>query len=135
MSEYNKLKQIIEKIAKGVVDRSAPSRKVHARLVSVSPLKFRVDDKIDIYGQFLISPKYHVFTDEDIGTEYVFLQDYSGQQFIFLYEAAPQGENGIPYTFTGELIDGELKGKTASGEAVTITEGTFNKMKHSKGVD
>lgn len=132
MSSSLKLKRAIEEIIKSSMEGMTFTKKVHATLISVAPLKFRVTDKIFIYGGNCITPKYRVFTGADIGKEFVFQEDAEGQQFIYCYEATDKaGENGIPYSWSGS-IECNLTGTCPDG-SVTVTGGTITKCTHIKG--
>lgn len=132
MDNYLELKKVIEEIVKGVVNNSSGTKKVHAKLVSVNPLKFQLNEKIFIYGNALISPKYRVFREDEIGNEFVFQEDEGGQQYIYCYEASPLGQNGIPYHWKGELKC-ELKGKCPHGDVI-VTDGKLIDVKHERGL-
>lgn len=132
MDEMLKFKRLIEEIARGVVDNNVYAKKVHAKLESISPLSFRLNDKISLYGDFLITPKYRVFREDEIGNEFVFQEDDKGQQYIYLYEAAPRGENGIEYKWKGRIDEANLIGKCPHGEVV-VTHGTIEVGVHERG--
>lgn len=132
MADYSDLKKVIEEIAGGVVKSHIFAKKVHATLVSVSPLQFQLTDKITIAESFLISPKYRIFREDEIGKSFVFQEDYDGQQYIYLYECAPQGENGVPYKWTGSLKC-NLKGTCPDGDVV-VTEGELIEVIHERGI-
>ena len=76
----------IQKIAGNTQDAKAPFKGVYARLISVSPITFRIDMKLDVKKKFIIFPKGVNFTIQDIGKKYLFLKDYGGQQYFFMYE-------------------------------------------------
>ncbi len=101
--KYGKLKNLIGQIAKGYVDSQKFTGIFQARLVSVNPLTFVKSNDIEISGNSLIVPKYRVFTEQDIGNYFVFMNNHGGQTFYYLYEASSPGENGIPYTFIGRI--------------------------------
>lgn len=127
------LKRVIEEIAKGVNENSVFTRKVHATLISVSPLKFQLSEKIFIYGANCITPKYRVFRQDEIGKSFVFQEDAEGQQFIYCYEAtANPGENGEPYQWKGRIDQCELHGTCPDG-AVVVTGGTITMATHESG--
>lgn len=132
MSGYGELKKTIEKIAGEVFKAATPTKKVHARLIGLDPLKFQLSEKIFIYGPALISPKYRVFTNKDIGNSFVFQEDQNGQQYIYLYEAAAPGENGIAYNWSGEIKTANLIGTCPHG-AVQVTHGKIQMAEHTKG--
>lgn len=132
MDKYLELKNTIEDIAKGVMESRTSTKKVHAKLISVTPLKFQLNEKIFIYGSALISPKYRVFREDEIGNEFVFQEDESGQQYIYCYEAASPGENGVPYKWKGK-IRCNIRG-TCSHGAVVVTEGELIEVIHERGL-
>lgn len=128
------LKKAIEKIARQVYDSQSPTKKVHATLVSVNPLKFQINDKLFIYGDILISPRFRVFREDEIGRSFVFQEDEMGQQYIYCYEATKKrGENGIPYHYEGThhfengQVQCTLYGTCSCGGTTTVTHGTIEK--------
>ena len=128
------LKQVIEEIAKGVLSNEVFTKKVHAKLIKLDPLKFKINDKIFIEGPLLISPKYRVFTKKDLGKTFVFEEDFGGQQYIYCYEATKKpGENGVPYKWRGE-IECNIHGTCPEGP-VTVTHGTIEVCTHIEGVN
>lgn len=76
----------ISKIADKAQDAKAPFKGVYAKLISIDPLTFRVDMRMDVKKRFLIFPKGMTFISEDIGKKYLFLRDHGGQQYFFMYE-------------------------------------------------
>lgn len=128
------LKSLIERIAGDVVTERGMSKKVHAKLVKVSPPTFRLYDNLEISGAFVITPKYRVFTEDDIGHDFIFEEDYSGQQFIYCYEAAPTGENGVAYKWQGKISACNLIGKCPHGEVI-VTHGTIEEATHERGIN
>lgn len=77
----------IQKIAGNAQDAKAPFRGVYARLIEVEPkLIFLIDMKLEVSKKFLIFPKGMIFTNNDIGKKYLFLKDYGGQEYFFMYE-------------------------------------------------
>lgn len=133
MSDYVRFKQLIEDIAKGVINHDTFAKVVFAKLKSVNPLKFELSDKIEIFGDCLISPKYRVFREDEIGNDFVFQEDHEGQRFIYLYEAAAPGQNGIEYQWKGRIDECRLIGTCPHGEVV-VTHGTIEKAVHERGV-
>lgn len=138
MSDYSRLKEVVEEIAQGVMNRATGTRKVHARLVSVSPLKFQLTDKIYLFGSALITPRFRVFRTDEIGRGFVFQEDAGGQQYIYLYEAAEQGENGEEYRYesTHEFTEDTIIGYVDGSNLVHVSPGKRFKSKgtHHKGV-
>lgn len=131
--DYIELKQVIEEIARGVVNNQVYTRKIHAKLISINPLKFQLSEKIFIYGANCITPKYRVFTQEDIGKSFVFQEDMEGQQFIYCYEPTDKpGENGVPYQWSGKIDSCTLIGTCPDG-SVTVTGGEIHLATHERG--
>lgn len=127
------LKKVIEEIAKGVITNQVFTKKVHATLISVSPLKFKLSDKIFIYGPNCITPRFRVFREDEIGKSFVFQEDAEGQQYIYCYEAtAKPGENGEAYQWSGKIDSCELHGTCPDGP-VTVTGGTITLATHERG--
>lgn len=131
MEDFQKLKRIIEQISQGVVNNMTFTKKVHATLISVEPLQFQLDNLI-LDGSFLITPKYRVFRQDEIGHKFVFQEDNDGQQFIYCYEAAEPGQNGVPYRWTGSVIC-NLTGTCPDG-TVTVTGGELTTVTHERGL-
>lgn len=130
-NEAIKFKKLIMKIVADVIKGTAPSGATRATLIGINPLEFRVNAQLFLKGQFLVVPKYQVFTAEDIGKEYVFLKDHTGQTYYWMYEpSTPQGSNGIPYSFSGDIIC-NLTGTCPDG-SVTVTGGTIEKLTHKR---
>lgn len=119
-----KLKTIITEIVKKYMDNISFSGVCTAKLVSISPLKFVTNDGIEIYNNFLVVPKYRKFTIYEIGNEFVFISNYGGQVFYYLYEASfPRGSNGVEFHIKGKIKKGEIIGKISQAKKeVTITE-------------
>lgn len=131
MSGYNALKETIKTIAEDVLDGRVPGGCTRAKLISLDPLKFRVTDKLEIYGQFLVSPKFKKFREADLGKEYVFFKDAGGQTYYWMYEPIhPQGENGIPYHWEGETVSCRLLGTCSCGGEVIVTHGYVYDQEH-----
>lgn len=131
MDDFQKLKRLIESISSGVLNNTSFTKKVHAKLISVNPLKFSLD-KIVIEGSMLITPKYRVFREDEIGNSFVFQEDHDGQQFIYCYEASPLGKNGVAYKWKGSLKC-NLKGTCPHGD-VTVTSGELIEVIHERGI-
>ena len=132
MGSYNELVEVIKQISNDIVVGSVPGGCTRATLVSLDPLTFQVTSQLKLYGQFLTTPKHKVFREEDIGRKYVFWKDSGGQTYYYLYEAATQGQNGVPYNFRG-TFEGKLHGTCPDG-AVTVTHGTIDKLTHEREV-
>ena len=135
MADYNDLKRVIEEISMGVINNRTFSECVIAKLKSVKPLVFYINEKLELsldYGN-LTTPKYRVFRKDEIGKSFIFQKNKDGQQYIYLYECAPQGENGIPYKWTGSLKC-NLKGTCPDGDVV-VTEGELIEVIHERGLD
>lgn len=132
MSDF---KEIIETIANDVIDSRGMARKVHATLTNNNPPTFKITDKLEVKGAFVITPKYRVFTAKDIGKSFVLQEDQGGQQYIYCYEAAPVGSNGVPYRWTGSIPSCDLVGKCSCGHEVHIYSGILNEIIHKEGLD
>lgn len=76
----------ITRLAGKAHEANEPFKGAYARLISVTPLTFRVDMKMELTKEFLIFPKGKTFTTLDIGKKYLFLKDYGGQDYFFMYE-------------------------------------------------
>lgn len=133
MANYNDIVQGMKKVAESIYNGSVPGGFTRAKLEKLNPLTFRVNSKLSLYGQFLVVPKYKVFRPEDIGKDFVFFIDSGGQTFYYVYEpSSPQGSNGVPYRFEGE-IKCNLKGTCPEGEVV-VTGGYVEMMEHKRQV-
>lgn len=139
-----KLKQAIAEIAKDYTSSLSFSDIFHARLTSLDPLTFKRDDDLELYGKFLVVPKYRKFTQEEIGNYFVFQSNHENQVHYYMYEASsPQGSNGIDYHWEGKnksYIDScELHGKCSCGHDVIVTHGqiheeTIQDCIHDRGI-
>lgn len=128
------LKAVIEKIANGVIDEKNMARKVFAKLTKISPPTFKLyDGDLEVSGDFVVTPKYRVFTTKDIGKDFVLEEDLGGQRYFYCYEAANVGQNGIEYSFKGRIDSCRLIGKCPHGE-VEVTSGVINDMTHEEGL-
>lgn len=133
MANANKLKEAIKMIASDVQNGSVPGGYTRAKLINISPLEFELTSKLKLYGQFLVTPRFKVFRPEDIGKEYVFFKDHGGQTYYYAYEPVnPQGSNGEPYFFEGD-IECEIHGSCSHGPVV-VTSGKIFKIEHRKQV-
>lgn len=130
------LKILIDEIIDQRLERAMRSQISYCTLKSLSPLCFvpEYDKKINIKEEYLVVPKYRVFTKEDLGKKFALISNDGGQTFFYLYQASePQGTNGVEYKFKGthEFIDGSVKctlhGTTSDGKSVVITHGTIEK--------
>lgn len=113
------------------------SQIVYAKLESLSPLLFVLesDNNVELKEEFLVVPKYRVFTGKDIGKKFVFQRNHGGQTYFYLYEAStPQGSNGVPYKWKGEIKECELHGTCPDGEVV-VTHGTIEMAIHEEGIE
>ena len=129
------LKAAIEKIANGVIEEKNMARKVFAKLTKVNPPTFKLYDNLEVSGAFVITPKYRVFTANDIGKDFVLEEDLGGQRYFYCYEAANVGENGIPYRWTGSIPKCDLVGNCSCGHEVHIYSGVLNEIVHKEGLD
>ena len=85
----------LQRMVEGVIAGKSFTKVVTAELVSVSPITFSLlSGKIRLKGANLVIPAHRVFTAEEIGRSFCFLENEGGQQYYYLYEAAPSGENG-----------------------------------------
>lgn len=137
MSKGYELKELIASISKNVSDDLVPSQITYAELLEIEPeLKFQIDAKLPLKAPFIVTPKYRVFTVEDIGKKFVFLKNLGGQTYFYLYEMAEQGTNGVPYKFTGSLkgtFTGKLTG-TCTDTKATITSGVIDNIEIEQGI-
>lgn len=131
----NNFKGVIENIVNNVVDSKNMSRKVHATLTACDPPTFRVGKDLEVKGDFVITPKYRVFTSKDVGKSFVLQEDFGGQQYIYCYEAAPTGKNGVPYSWCGSIPSCDLVGKCSCGHEVHIFSGVLGHVIHKEGLD
>ena len=129
------LKAAIEKIANGVIEEKNMARKVFAKLTKVNPPTFKLYDNLEVSSAFVITPKYRVFTANDIGKDFVLEEDLGGQRYFYCYEAANVGENGIPYRWTGTIPSCDLVGNCSCGHEVHIYSGVLNEIVHKEGLD
>lgn len=131
------LKILIEKLIDQKLGRIMASKISYCTLKSLSPLCFIPEDnkKINIKEEFLVVPKYRVFTKKDLGKKFVIMSNNEGQTYFYLYEASdPQGSNGIPYNWKGEIKKCNLIGHCPDGEVV-VTHGTIEFATHEEGLD
>lgn len=135
MTNYNALKETIKSIAKDTFDGMVPGGYTRARLIEIEPeLKFELTNKLLIYGQFLVTPRYKVFREEDLNKEFVFFKDSGGQTYYYVYEMKwPQGKNGEPYHWEGEIVSATLYGTCPDGEVI-VTHGEIHEAIHEKQV-
>lgn len=129
------LKNAIEKIASGVIDEKNMARKVFAKLTKVNPPTFRLYDNLEVSGAFVITPKYRVFTERDIGKDFVLEEDFGGQRYFYCYEAANVGENGIAYRWTGLIPMCDIVGSCSCGHEVHVRSGIIGEIIHEEGLD
>lgn len=129
----NNLKGAIEKIASDVVGEMTMTKLVNAKLIKTDPPTFKLYDDLIISDSFVITPKYRVFTAKDIGKEFVLQENYGGQEYIYCYEAAGRGQNGVEYSFKGRIDKCKLIGKCPTGD-VEVTSGIIYDMTHEEGI-
>lgn len=135
MSDFNALKETIKQLVENVIDGRVPGGCTRATLISLDPLEFQITSKLKIYGQFLVTPRHKKFRAEDIGKEYVFFKDGGGQTYYWLYEAmCPQGDNGVPYHWSGEMVSCALQGLCSCGGTVLVTHGEVYDQEHYEQV-
>lgn len=128
-------KKVIDAAIDNKLSAKMNSKIVYAKLISLSPLEFKdeANEKLEIKEEFLVVPKYKVFTEKDIGNKFVLMVNDGGQTYFYLYEASnPQGSNGIPYSFEGDF-EGRLVGTCPDGQVVVST-GTISKLTHRRKV-
>jgi len=109
----------------------------YATLTSLSPLTFipEGDTNVELEGEFLVVPKYKVFTEKDIGKKFVFQCNDGGQTWFYLYEPSnPQGSNGVEYKWKGRIDECELIGTCPDGEVI-VTHGTIEVAVHEEGAE
>lgn len=129
------LRELIEQIIDQKLGRTMSMKISYCSLKSLSPLCFVPADnnKINIKEEFLVVPKYRVFTIKDIGKKFVLASNDDGQTYFYLYEPSdPQGSNGVPYKWKGD-IKCNIKGTCPDGEVV-VTEGTIEEITHKEGI-
>lgn len=132
MSIGQELKGVIQEIAVNVIQGGSLTSLTYAELVSIEPLVFKENAKLKIQGVHLITPQYRVFTEDDIGKKFVFMKNTGGQDYFYLYEAAPKGHNGVPYKWLGEIEECELIGTCPTGPVV-VTHGKITLARHERG--
>lgn len=129
------LKELIDQIIDRKMNNRLYSNIIYAKLKTLTPLTFIPEsDDFELKGDFLVVPRYKVFTEDDIGRKFVFAGNDGGQTYFYLYEASqPQGSNGEPYKWRGEIVSCKLKGTCPDGE-VTVTNGTIELAIHERRV-
>ena len=132
MSIGQELKGVIQEIAVNVIQGGSLTSLTYAELVSIEPLVFKENAKLTISGVHLITPRYRAFTEDDIGKKFAFMKNAGGQDYFYLYEAAPKGHNGVPYSWSGEIEECELIGTCPTGE-VKVTHGKITLATHERG--
>lgn len=130
--EAQKWKIMIQEAIADGIKSAKVSELTYLELISLDPLIFMKDSKTEIKSQFIVTPKYYVFTEDDLNKKFVFQRNHGGQTFYFLYEPAKNGKNGEPYKWSGKIEKCKLKGTSPSGE-VTVTEGTIELAIHERG--
>lgn len=131
------LYKVLKDIAENQQSKITFSEIIYATLISINPVTFKREDntKIIIKEEYLVVPKYRVFTAEEIGHKFVLQKNFRGQTYFYLYEASyPQGSNGVEYHYKGRIDECELYGTCPHGKVV-VTHGTIEKGVHEKGVD
>lgn len=127
---------LIEELIDRKLGSQMSTKLSYCTLKSVSPLIFVPEDNpnIKIQGSFLVVPKYKVFTSRDIGKKFVLASNHDGQTYFYMYEPSdPQGSNGMPYKWAGD-IKCNIKGTCPDGPVV-VTEGTIEVCTHREGVN
>lgn len=135
------LYQVLKNISDNQNSKIAFSELIYAKLTSINPITFipetkdGEEKKIVIQEDFLVIPKYRVFTEEEIGNKFVLQKNFRGQTYFYLYEASsPQGSNGVEYKWSGRIDACNLIGTCPHGEVV-VTHGSIEKAVHEKGVE
>lgn len=130
-----RLKTVMSRVARDYVDTINFAGLVHAELISLDPLIFRLDNNIELRQEWLVVPKYRRFTEEEIGHLFVFACNHGGQVYYYLYEASyPQGSNGRPYHWEGYLEEATLYGTCSCGGTVVVTHGDIIDCRHDDGI-
>ena len=109
----------------------------YAKLETLTPLMFRLesDTNVELKDEFLVVPKHRVFTSKDIGKKFVFIRNNGGQTYFYFYEpSSPQGSNGVPYRWKGEIEQCELIGHCPDGEVI-VTHGIIDIAIHGEGIE
>lgn len=131
--EVQRLLNNLKQISKDQFSGESPGGFTRATLTSLNPLTFQITSKLKVSGHFIVTPKYRVFTEEDIGKDFVFFKDLGGQTYYYAYEPqTPQGANGESYHFKGKVTC-NLTGTCPEG-TVTITGGTIEDLEHERRV-
>ncbi len=137
------LYKVLKNIADSQQGKISFSEIIYAKLTSINPVTFIPEDregeeglkKIIIKEDFLVIPKYRVFTEEEIGNKFVLQKNFRGQTYFYLYEASePQGQNGLEYKWKGRIEKCELIGTCPHG-SVVVTHGKIEKGVHEKGIE
>ena len=131
MSKGSELKTVIQKIVRDVIKGAELSNIVYGTLIDINPPTFRFEGLDPLSEEFIITPKYKVFLNEDLGNKYVFMKNTGGQTYFYLYEAQNQGENGVEYSWEGRIENCNLIG-TCSHGPVVVTHGTIEKSTHER---
>lgn len=130
--QVQRLQALMRQVSIDTIEGQVMGTMTRATLVSLSPLTFQVTSKIKISGRFLVTPKYRLFVEDDLGKDFVFYKDQGGQTYYYCYEPTQNpGENGSPYHFEGKF-KGALHGMSSDGTAVTVTEGVIDDITHER---
>ena len=103
MNKGQRLKRIAQQVAKEVSLGQEHTAIAYGTLDKINPPTFIFEGLDPLDKESIITPKYKVFTPEDIGKKYVFMKNIGGQTYFYMYEAAPQGENGVEYKWKGRI--------------------------------
>lgn len=132
MNRGEQMKRHISKLVSSGIKGADLTSIAYGELIKINPPTFQFEHLPDpLDNEFIITPNYKVFVDEDIGKKYVFMKNAGGQTYFYLYEAAPQGENGVEYKWQGRIDECNLIGECPDG-AVVVTHGTIELAVHER---
>lgn len=126
MSKNNKagyqLLNVIKEIIENYMSNTVPTGRVYLRLKKLAPLTFEnVENGVVVKGKMLTTPKYRVFKEEEVGSNFLFLKMDDANKYVYLYEAAPEGENGERYIDQAEIME------TYDGAGGAVTGGKIKR--------
>lgn len=132
MTRGLELKKIVQQIVSQAMKGADLANIAYGTLKSIDPPTFQFEGLPEPLSEdFIITPKYKVFVEEDIGNKYVFMKNAGGQTYFYLYEPARQGENGKEYKWKGRIDECRLIGTCPDGEVI-VTEGTIEIGVHER---
>lgn len=132
MNKGEQIKRLVQTLVVQGIDGADLSSIAYGTLEKVNPPTFRfkhLPEPLD--NEFIVTPKYKVFIEADIGNKYVFMKNAGGQTYYYLYEMANQGENGEAYQWQGRIDKCRLVGTCPDGQVV-VTEGTIEIGVHER---